>query len=373
MEDKTNTSGKFDLGQRVTEALEDMEAMLNSEINISQTQSQIPIPTNVPTPTQITTAEENQIYETLPKNIANSTPQISTAEVNQMYETLLETCSENSSKLSSPTSSCEKDLSLDRSKSQSSMSSPPTSPEVQPVSIQNSNRQSKRERFELEYKLKIRHSELSKSLKSASPFSASKKSVLEGKCNSVPVSPMKSFQQPDSTDSFTDATLTNPPTSFSYHSPTSNSFNDLKDDQICDSTSKILEFLASKVDLLAVSINTIQFNLRTISETVQKSLEEKRTLKENIYNEDTTSKRYVDEKLDYLEKKLDSYKHSFQKENQALIADNMQLREKLDNYILAETEREERIKECLNCPVNPCATDVQPLREEFHNALYELD
>ena len=85
---------------------------------------------------------------------------------------------------------------------------------------------------------------------------------------------MRSLQRSDSTNSLTDATIINPPISFSYHSPALESFNELKDEQVIDSTSKILEFLAVKVDTLAVSINTIQYNLSKISESVQRTMEE---------------------------------------------------------------------------------------------------
>ena len=88
------------------------------------------------------------------------------------------------------------------------------------------------------------------------------------------------------------------------------------------------------------------------------------------------------EKLQFLENKIDYYKMNYDIQMQATNEElqksreeNERLKTKLDTYISQESEREELIKECLNSPPNTpnCITDFDPLREEFYKALYEVD
>ena len=62
-------------------------------------------------------------------------------------------------------------------------------------------------------------------------------------------------------------------------------------------------------------------------------------------------------------------------DHQVLMIENTQLREKLDDYIAKDVEREERIKECItnsgNVP-NPCIID-EALKSEIDKKLLDLD
>ena len=83
----------------------------------------------------------------------------------------------------------------------------------------------------------------------------------------------------------------------------------------------------------------------------------------------------MNDKLMFLENKFDLYKLNLDIELEAAKAENETLRKKLDDYILKETEREEKIKECFNSPQNipNCITDLQPLREDLEKNIVELE
>ena len=90
------------------------------------------------------------------------------------------------------------------------------------------------------------------------------------------------------------------------------SFNEFDEQPYTDATRKILEFLAHKVDLLSVSINTIQYNLTKISENFHATLGEK------IQGTDTKLEKTISDKFTYLETKFDNYKSSLSKEFEAV-------------------------------------------------------
>ena len=162
----------------------------------------------------------------------------------------------------------------------------------------------------------------------------------------------------------TDASSTlNPPSPFAYiPSPPSQPTSE-------DATSKILGFLANKVDLLAISINTLQFNLNKVVEKLQINMEVK--VPETVQKVE----QCVYGKFTYVEDKIDNYTKIVNKELNVLKNENAQLRDKLDSYILQESEREEQIKECFNNPQNVpnCITDLSPIKDELEKKLFDLD
>ena len=258
----------------------------------------------------------------------------STIETNKIYETLLESKTPSTTSFNS---------SLDRSSS----SYVPATPKLH-------EKLSSKERFDLECKLQDLGSKFNRSLQFSSCPSLSRHTIPERKTVSAPTSPTKDSP-----------TMLNPPNSFSYNTsrasvaPILNELGDLKSS---DATTKILEFLAQKIDLLAVNVNTIQFNLHRLCESFRISIDDK--VAESI-----------DDKFSYLENKLEFCKINFNIELEALREENTQLRSKLDSYILEESERSDRIVECFNTPPNVpnCIVDLQPLKEELESKLFDLD
>ena len=271
---------------------------------------------------------------------------MSVAETNDVYETLLE----------SNSSSEGKDLSRGEISTTSRF----------PIT---DRRSSIKERFEINWKLKSWRLKHSKSLPSSLFCSPSRKTVPERKCHSAPPSPTRRPRERISPHPGEFSTLLNIPTPFSYYSQTiaDSSFNEFEDQPYTDGTREILDFLANKVDLLSVSVNTIQYNLTKISENFHVTLDEK------IQGTDTKMVKSIEDKFTYLETKFDDYKSSLSKEYAAVKAENLQLRINLENYICEESEREDRIKECLNKPHHPCSSDYIPLKEDLEAKISELE
>ena len=138
-----------------------------------------------------------------------------------------------------------------------------------------------------------------------------------------------------------------------------------------DATQRILEFLAHKVDLLAINVNTIQFNLNQITELVGRDRMDKVPLSDSVKTLDDT----MDDKLTFLENKFDHYKISMNIELEALREVNENLKNKLESYISQESEREEKIKECFNSPLNVpnCIVDLQPIKDDLEKKILDLD
>ena len=317
------------LDQQVTNALKSMNDALE-RIGLDFSTTQLPIPAvDVVTPSLLS---------------------ISTAETNNAYETLLQ--------------------------SDSSLEKGPSHSEVSPTSTSRSPHNSlvrltNRERFEMECKLRTWRSKHSKSCLSPSVLSTLPISD-QRKIHSAPTSPNKQqrdgiFTQP------IDSTALDSPQPFSYYSPTlyspkSTSFNEFDSQLVSDDgTKKILEFLANKVDLLSISINTIQFNLSKIAETFQITIDEK------IHRTDMKTEQIIDNKFMYLENKIDNIRVILDNDYCAVKKENDDLKEKLDDYISREADREEQLKECFNSPHHPCAVDLVSLKDELDRKLLELD
>ena len=326
MSSPTNEKVDAKLDQQVTEALQTMNNFLE-DLGHDISGTHLPIPNNVDTPSLLT---------------------ISTNETSKLYETLLE---------SIPSSNNSFDLTANEVS-------------LQPPCNQHVFGLTKSEKFELDYKLKPHHSNLSQSLQSLPSLSSPQNFLVERKCVSAPVSPIKRPDDIFSTNSVVEDTITITPNSFQYNSTTreSNSSNEQNECQDADATRKILVFLANKVDLLSVNINTIQYNLNKITETLQMAVQNEmpetvRNVEKAVYN-----------KYNYMESKLDNYKSITDKEFQEIKMENAQLKEKLENYILQETERNNLMKECINnSPTLPCITDILPLREELEQKLLDID
>ena len=210
-------------------------------------------------------------------------------------------------------------------------------------------------------------------------------STLPRKPYSAPTTPTKEHLDNASNNSKSD-TLESPPSSFTYDSstvtPLTPTLQEVKDHQGSDATQRILEFLADKVDQLTININTIQFNLNQISESIKQNQmsnsstpDSVKSLEESMQDKINSLEESMQEKLSFLENKLDYQKINFDIEFNAMREENENLRKKLDHYILQEADREERIKECFNSPQNipNCIADLQPLKEDLENKLLELD
>ena len=278
----------------------------------------------------------------IPINIV--TPSLSTVETNKVYETLVDSTSSDSS--------FERDF--------------PKVVASQPFQQFHEEGQiTNREKFELECKQKKWRSEKSNSLHMPHPFSSSLPET-DRRIHSAPTSPFK--RETVSSSTTFDNTLDNPPSSFPYYS--TNISSPKIEPQFTDYTRRILEFLANKVDLLSVSINTLQFNLTKINESFHLALDEKipRTVQDLELS--------VNDRFAWMEKKVDNHQSIIEKKFNELKTENAQLRERLETYIAQESTREESIRECLNNPEtlpNACITDILPLREEFERKLLELD
>ena len=286
-----------------------------------------------------------EVSESL-NNVAVPPVDESTVKINEVYETLLES-------KSSTNNSC-------NNESSSSYKSTET-----PSPLTN------KEKFEIDCKLNYWRSKQSKSHEfcSISPLQRTK---TELKSHSVPTTPSKYPRaRLFSSNSAGEAPIVY--SSSSLVSPLaqlSSSSGNLEQNPVTDTTAKILEFLATKVDLLSVSVNTIQFNLTKIFETLHSA----RDVKDQKSVADVNQE--IEDKFIDLENKMDNYKSMLEKDLQAVKAENHELKDKLESYILQEAERYELIKECFNNPENPtrpCVTDLLPLREELEKKLYELD
>ena len=280
---------------------------------------------------------------------------MSTVETNNVYESLLET---NTSVYSSVPSCETSSSSRSRRRDQFRI-----------------DQCTNRERFDMEYKLRTWRLTNSKSFPSSSLLFPSRKSEPERKFHSAPPSPSRRADRSEPgeriVDHTTQSTFLDTPRSSSLHSPSvlsSTSFKGIDHQPDSDATRKILDFLASKVDLLSVSINTIQYNLTKIAETLHISLEEK------IRETDKKLTISIETKLDYLENKFDSFKTKTDKQFKEMKSENLELWDKLEAYILSEAEREDCIKECFNnSSHHPCTADLIPLKEELEKKVAELD
>ena len=308
--------------------------------------------------------------------------EMSTVEMNNMYETLLDSKS-NSNSYSSCNSSFEK---------------------LGSRSEANSNvvLDSKWDRLEVHRKLlKLQLQQLSKSCHSHSLLSPSR-NLVNGRRHSVPnlpsnffdpadtsTSPTKSYSVPappytaptspikkssvNSSSNSTSPSSVMPPSSFIYDSikaiPVSPTPQVSEEPH--DATQRILEFLAHKVDLLAINVNTIQFNLNQITELIGRDRMDKVPLSDSVKTLDDT----MDDKLTFLENKFDHYKISMNIELEALREVNENLKNKLESYISQESEREEKIKECFNSPLNVpnCIVDLQPIKDDLEKKILDLD
>ena len=462
------------IDQQVSEVLHNMNNALErigkdiSATQIIDVTTLLPIPAiDVVTPSHLLNSNQN-IREVSNSPLAFpigdvATPAFSstsTFETNTVYETLLETASSLHSSFSR---------------------NPPSETASNSRSPQPNKRQyTNRERFELDCKIRNWRSEQSKSFPSSFLLPPLSKSERERKTRSAPVSPARHPREvtvpPSASVLSTDIDLPRP---FFYLSSTlenSTFSNELANDRVSDATRKILDFLANKVDQLAVSINTIQYNLTKIAESVQglqetdsknsdqvnhsdinivnlrnvDDIEEwmgregnvyigrandkceaskwanRHKLKDHNYDREKvvelfradimsndellksipelrgkvlgcwcspglchaevlhelagnspkyepTPEHTFDQKLDHLENKFDTYTKILKKENKSMKEENAQLREKLENYIAEETDREDRIKDCLNNPVNvpiPCAIG---LKHDLEQKLAEFD
>ena len=328
MENKAIKEQDKELDQKVTATLQAMsDIMENLGHDVSDAVLSIPTVQDIPTPTF---------------------PSMSTIETNQIYETLTEP--KTPSNISSYNSSFERDFPQCIPVSMSPGQSQDTHSSTTKIEINNS------ERFELEYKLRAWRSQQSQSFNLSTSATTTKNLQSGRESRSAPASPVKQCS---------DDSISNPPSPFSYNSTMPGLIT-----QTTNATEKILEFLANKVDLLAININTIQYNLTKIHETFQHNFEDK--VPESLHSIEQT----VIYKCEYLEEKFDSYKKIVDKEHKLLKEENMQLRDRLEGLIIKETEREDMIKECLNNSQrspNPSLTDFQPLREDMEKKLRDLD
>lgn len=283
----------------------------------------------------------------IPLNNVETPSSFSTEETNKMYETLLESNS-----------------SMDNSRSK--VFSDTT---ARTFSSKSDDSITNRERFEMECKLRSWRASQSKSYNTSrcsSPLPDTRR------IQSAPTSPEKDSPETVAAAETMDDDLVNPPNSFSYISSTSSDpkFLDLLEQRnATDDTSKVLNFLAEKLDILSVNINTLQFNHTKLSESVRVSLDE--TIPVTV--------RSVEESMHYkigdLENKFDNYKKMVDIEHKKLQSENADLKESLDSYIAEETDREERIRECISSPPNTlnCLADLAPLREEILKELNDID
>ena len=319
MENRSNTENKTvndlsSLSQQVTEALRSMNEVLdNVSLELIETQSSTPVAVNgVATP-----------------DISSMT----TVELNNIYETLLDSSSATSSR--NPSNNTTQTTNCDQS--------------------------------DLVCKLRSWRETCSRSLQSSPLSKRSNELLFNRKTRSAPASPAKNVIELRHNE---DTTVVDPPSPFLYDSMSNSKPNNILEDQTVsdDATRKILEFLASKVDLLTITINALQFNVTKLTESVQVNLEE------NIPDKIQTLENWNNGKLDYIETSLESYKKILDKEMKALKEENTELRSKLDNYISEETERDDSLRECLNSPQNVpnCITDLSPLRDELDKKLYDL-
>ena len=323
----------LDVDQKVRNTLSYMASVME-RIDADISDTQLPIPADAGTPSLLS---------------------ISTIETKNVYETLLDS-----------RGSLEKDLHGSQTSSSSRSSS------LERCSTNDSRMIL--ERLEMKRRLKVwRHMHSASLPPSSSLLSVSQKTLPGRKIHTAPSSPTRKPRERSSSVPAESHTVLDTPLPFSYHSPSNSpsnpnsSLNDLENQTVTDGTRRILEFLASKVDLLAVSINTIQYNLLKISETFQITLDEK------IQGTDSKLEKAVDAKLLYLENKFDNYKLSLNKEFNAIKAENVSLKVNLENYISEESEREERIRECFNNPHHPCSADYLPLKEDMEKKLSELE
>ena len=354
-----DTTEKLD--QQVTSTVQAMKdaleiiALERIALDINDAQLSIP-PIDVATPPPKLDFQGSPIRRPLPGLLPGcpSPLSLSTIETNLAYETLLES-----------NSSLGKDL------SRSEISSASTSRSLQ-FSL---DRCTNTERFEIESRLRTWRLKRSSSCLSPSDLSTSPVTD-ERKIYSAPSSPTRARHQREETRSRSNSTdLTaspqDSPRSYSHLSPTPSpppSFKEFDNQMVTDDgTRKILEFLASKVDLLSVSINTIQFNLSKLSETFRITLDDK------ILGTDVKTEQIIDDKFMYFENKFDNIKSMFEKENRAMKKENVELRDKLDAYILKEADREEQLRDCFNAPHHPCAADLSPLRDDLERKLHELE
>lgn len=319
-EQAADSTAPIQLDRQVSDALQAMNDILEAiKQDISSTLPPSPLPTNADTPSS-SKAE---------------TPTISTAETNKIYETLVE----------------------------SSSSSPSSSDKDSPKSNADAGQLSRREQAELESKLKRWRSRNSESLQ----MPPSLRYYTERPYCSAPTTPMKN--QVISSTSSANNTLFNPPTPFSYLSTSTHnlsSSNDTPPNK--DYAMRIQGFLASKVDLLALSINAIQKDLSNLRENLQLAMNEQipSTINENYAS--------VNDRLCYTQNEFDDHKTVMEQKFQTLKDENTQLKERLEDYILKETERENNIKEILSNPQNPpCMPDILSLKEELEVKLLELD
>ena len=319
------------------------------------------IPVNVETPLLMnSTSETKVVYETMnnilenigqdisdahhsiPVNVATPLLPKSTSETKEVYESLLEsTSSDIEIQVKEPN---EKDLSSPTltSKTLSSFST---------EKITNT------ERFELESKMRTWRAKHSKSY-----ITSPRPSALDDrKSRSAPASPVKRLPE--------ETIAAGPPTPFFYLSSTSSDPVFVEHSDENNNTRKILNFLAQKVDVLAVSINTLQYNLTKIADNFQINMHEK--IPESLEKIHET----VMDKYSYLEEKFDNSRKEMNLRYEEVRSENEQLKAKLDTYILEEAEREERIRECFNNPQNTpnCVTDLNPFREEIKEIISELD
>ena len=232
---------------------------------------------------------------------------------------------------------------------------------------------STKQRLDINWKLNSWRLKHSKSLPSSFLCSPSRETVPGRKFHSAPSSPTRRPRKRISSHPGEFSTLLNTPTPFSYYTQMigDSSFNEFDEQPYTDATREILEFLAHKVDLLSVSINTIQYNLTKISENFHATLGEK------IQGTDTKLEKTISDKFTYLETKFDNYKSSLHQEFEAVKAENLQLKINLENYICEESEREDQIKECLNnlhCPdYIPFKEDLKAKLSEFETRLSECE
>ena len=328
MENEMDTTETKSLDQQVSETLEALNTILE-QMEQEDIDLQSPIPMYVATPLQ------------------------STVDTNQMYETLLESRSSNNSTMEN--SSCSK------FSSRSSSKSPPAG---------NLHFLTNTERFEFEYNLKRWRSKQSKSFH-PSPNLLHNTS-FERKYLSAPTSPVKSTIR-ERKSSAADAYPL--PRSFSYHpSPIAdpaliNVVNGPEGEET-DATQKILAFFAEKIDHLFDNIRTVQHSISKITESLSINVDEK------LQGYNSTLENLINYNTDYLEGKFDAYKAVMDKNLKAVQSENAELRDKLEAYILQDSEREERIKECFNPidhPPNPCVTDLLLLKEDLEKKLHDLD
>ena len=267
------------LDQQVTEALKQMNDIMG-QIGHDLNETMPPIPIVDPV-TPVITA--------------------STIETSKVYETLLESDSTFSSSL-------ENNLSL----TSASRSSPLSMGQI-----------FTKEQFDLEHKLNNWRSIHSKSLPSFP--STNLRNTNHGRnAFSAPPSPQRQYRNERSLfDTTAKTNEVRPPASFSYHSfSTSDLPNNIEDQQSTNATRRILEFLAQKVDLLSVSINTIQYNLSKISETFNMTIAEK------IQGNNDSIEQSITDKINYLEEKFDNFRSVIGKDYHDLKSENIQLKEK---------------------------------------------